>query len=111
VMRALLTNATFRAAFLARVGHELSTTFSTENVLGRIDEMEREIEADMPYECRRWRRGMEGWRDHVERLREFARDARGGAAGRAGLLAADAIAAFDMTEEEVAAYFGGVIDN
>jgi len=47
----------------------------------------------------------------VERLRDFARDGRGSASGRAGFLAADAAAAFDMTEEEIAAYLSGVIDN
>ena len=111
MMRALLTNASFRARFLARVGHELATTFSTENVLARIDGLERALEADMPYECRRWRRSMESWRENVERLRDFARDGRGSASGRAGFLAADAAAAFDMTEEEIAAYLSGVIDN
>jgi len=111
MMRALLTNADFRAAFLARVGHELSTTFATRNVLARIDEMEKELEADMPYECKRWRRSMESWRAHVERLREFARDGRGRASDRAGLLAADAVTTFDMTQEEVAAYFAGISAN
>ncbi len=106
VMRALLTNASFRARFLARVGYALSTAFASENVLARIDEMERELEADMPYECARWRRSMDGWREQVERLRDFVRNGAGRAADRAGLLAADAVDVFDMTEGEVALYFG-----
>jgi hypothetical protein len=99
VMRALLTNASFRARFLARVGHELSTAFAAENVLARIDAMEREIEADMLYECARWHRNVDDWRAQVQKLRDFAAD-------RAGILAADAITTFDMTEEEVVLYFG-----
>jgi hypothetical protein len=101
VMRALLTNASFRARFLARVGHELSTAFAAENVLARIDAMEREIEADMPYECARWHRNVDDWRAQVQKLRDFTAD-------RAGILAADAITTFDMTEEEVVLYFAGI---
>lgn len=110
VMRALLTNASFRARFLARVGHELSTTFATENVLARIDAMEREIEVDMPYECARWHRSIDDWRAQVQKLRDFALNGCKRAADRAGLLAADAITTFDMTEEEVERYFREIGD-
>jgi hypothetical protein len=67
-----LKNEGFKAEFIQRFAYHMNKTFTPERVVGVIDRMEAEIEAEMPRHLQRWGGSMSSWRSHVQRLRNFA---------------------------------------
>ncbi|MGI6658256.1 MAG: CotH kinase family protein [Dethiobacteraceae bacterium] len=69
----LLKNREFKAEFIRRAAYHLNHTFAAERVIQRIDELAGAIEPAMPRHLQRWGGSMQGWRQHIQRLRDFAR--------------------------------------
>jgi hypothetical protein len=72
ILANLLKNEEFKAEFIRRLAYHLNHTFVPERVIGIIDEMAADIEPEMPRHLQRWGGTMSGWRNHIQRLRNFA---------------------------------------
>jgi hypothetical protein len=70
----LLKHPEFRDQFLRRMAWQMNTIWTEDNVIGRINEIEALLIADMPKETDRWVGTYEDWLANVERLRKFARE-------------------------------------
>ena len=73
----LMENPEFRDKFLRRLAWQMNTIWTEENVIGRINEIEALINADMPKETARWYDTYEEWVEEVEQMRQFARERNG----------------------------------
>lgn len=70
----LLDNPDYREFFLTRFAWHLNNIWTEENIIARVDEIEKLIGPDMVKDCARWGRFTPaGWHDEVEVLRNFAR--------------------------------------
>lgn len=69
----LLKNAEYRDQFIRRIAYQVNTVWNEEVVIARIDEFQALLQADMAKECRRWGGSVSSWKNHVEKLRDFAR--------------------------------------
>ncbi|MBK6397396.1 MAG: CotH kinase family protein [Bacteroidetes bacterium] len=76
IFRRLLTNPGFKKQFILRHLDLLNSSFETQRVLDRIDEIASVIEPEMPNHIGRWQspNNMVKWYDNIEELRIFARD-------------------------------------
>ena len=76
LFRSLLENDGFRHAFVQRLAAHINTTFAPPRVLGVIDSLEANIEAEMPRHKARWPESASfapTWSDLVDVMRDFAR--------------------------------------
>ena len=70
--RALLKNKEFRALFLQKCAM-MYDIFSTDKMIARINELEANIDGEMPYDCKRWATiKYTTWQKRVAGLRESA---------------------------------------
>ncbi len=76
LFRELLTNDKFYHKFLQRICSHMNTSFQPDRVIGIIDSLATNIEAEMPYHIDRfrWPRSMSNWYDEWNILRDFATD-------------------------------------
>ena len=74
LQRRLLTNETYRHAFVNRTLDYLHTDFSAETVLARTEAAIATVAEEMPHQLARWEGRMDYWRYHAEQLRRFARN-------------------------------------
>jgi hypothetical protein len=74
LFRNLLENQDFRNEFLQRSCSHMNTSFQPERVIGIIDSLAGNIEAEMPFHVNRfnWPRSMSIWYDELEILTDFA---------------------------------------
>lgn len=74
IFRNLLENESFKYDFINRMADHLNTSFRTDRVLGIIDELQEQIEPEMPNYMLRWGRPerMNQWRGFVNTMRDFA---------------------------------------
>jgi CotH kinase protein/Lamin Tail Domain/Chitobiase/beta-hexosaminidase C-terminal domain len=72
LLRNLLQNEDFKTLFVNRLCDRLNTSFSTENVLSKIDFFEKILAYDMPRHLDRWNQNESEWRKHMDILRTFA---------------------------------------
>jgi hypothetical protein len=72
LLRKLLENPNFRARFLVRAADLLNTVLSPDAVIGQIDALAADLDADIAYETSRWS-SPSNWEANVETLRDFAR--------------------------------------
>lgn len=72
----LLTNQEFRNKFILRHSDLLNSSFETQRVLDRIDDIASVIEPEMANHIGRWQipSSMTSWYNNIEDLRNFARD-------------------------------------
>ncbi|MBN1894757.1 CotH kinase family protein, partial [bacterium] len=70
----LIENSGFRNEFIQRFAAHLNTTFRPDRVIGIIDSLKRNIEAEMPAHIQRWNapEDMAAWENEIQVLREFA---------------------------------------
>lgn len=70
----LLQNESFRHDFINRMADHLNTSFRTDRVLGILDNLQQQIEPEMPNYIQRWGRpeSMNQWRGFVNDMRTFA---------------------------------------
>ena len=108
IITGLLKNQDFRAQFLSRMALHLSTTFDTQRVLNRLDEMVAEVAHDMPYNQDRWGYSMEKWQEYVQLLRDFVQDDQG---TRVMEMMQDAQRLFSLSNDEMTAIFGEMWTN
>lgn len=72
ILRKLLENTDFEREFINRFADHLNTTFHPSRVLARIDYFERMLEPEIQRHLERWRIPQSRYKEHVERLRNFA---------------------------------------
>lgn len=75
--RPLFYNSKFKQEYLTRYANLLNTTLSTEHVTATIQQLESEIENEMPRQIQRWSEmnsvnTMDDWRNEMEMLRVYA---------------------------------------
>ncbi|MBR0353447.1 MAG: CotH kinase family protein [Oscillospiraceae bacterium] len=71
LMSRLLKNEEFRGKYLRRAATALTTVFTNENVLNKIDELEQEILPEIERDCSRWERPLKDYNYHMNRLKSF----------------------------------------
>ncbi|MBQ4600251.1 MAG: lamin tail domain-containing protein [Oscillospiraceae bacterium] len=67
----MMNNAQFRQQFLERLSYHMGNALSNQNVLARIDYFEQLLLPEIPRERDRWGGTLEGWKNMVQRLRNF----------------------------------------
>ena len=72
IFRSLMENAAWKHSFLERFAYLLSTSFSAEHVLQKIDEITATIIDELPREKEMYGRTMNNYELHMVRLRSFA---------------------------------------
>lgn len=95
----LMRNAKVRDYFLTRFGELLATTFSAENVVGRIEARRAILEPEMPANCKRWGWSISTWNKCVTRMINYAK-------ARPGKVIGYIADAFHLSESEKEKYFG-----
>ena len=75
IFKRLLINSEFKQQFISRYADLMNSSFDTQRMLDRIDEIAAAIEPEMPRHIGRWRTpdNMQKWYDNIEELRIFAR--------------------------------------
>lgn len=74
LFRNLLKNSTFRNRFVNRFAALVETKFCADSVLGKIDAMMREIEAEIPRDQSRWNHSAAYMESSLETIRTFAKE-------------------------------------
>lgn len=76
LLRSLLENEEFRNQFINRFADVMNTTFRSENVHGKIDEMQAALEQEMQYNIQRWVNfnSIKEWHDSVNVMRNFGKE-------------------------------------
>jgi hypothetical protein len=77
LLRTLLRNDIFRTDFINRAADMLNSRFLPETVLAKIDSMQVVIRPEMPANLSRWKGKMADWENHINVMREFARERPG----------------------------------
>jgi hypothetical protein len=75
LLRSLLKNDGFRNQFVQRFATHMNFTFDPSRVLGIIDSLKANIEAEMPRHIQKWSESTSfnnGWAYHVDVMKEFA---------------------------------------
>lgn len=73
LLKTLLQNSEFRNEFINRFADNINTSFETERVNQKIDDMKAEIEKAMPEHIDRWQ-AISDWNSNVEKMKTFAKD-------------------------------------
>lgn len=74
LLRSLLENETFKAAFINRMAVLLQMNFESSRVLARINEMMSEIESEISRDQKRWRLNASRMNMQLNNIKEFAED-------------------------------------
>ena len=77
LLRRLLENDGFRAAFVNRMSVLLSMNFESSRVLGRIEKMMAEIESEIPRDQKRWGLNASKMSRQLNTIKEFAEERPG----------------------------------
>lgn len=100
LFRKLMKNDGLRDWFLRRMGQLLATTFSAENVTGKIRARYALLEPEMEAECKRWNWTTATWKRYGQRMLNYAKS-------RPANLIQYLNANFKLTEAQAQEYFGG----
>lgn len=103
LFRALMKNADMRDWFLRRFGQLLATTFSAENVTGKIQERYTVLQPEMAAECKRWDWTLATWKHYGQKITNYAKQRP---KNLIGYLADN----FDLTPAQVQDYFGEALE-
>ena len=71
ILRKLLENPDFEQEFIRRFTDRLNTSFTSERVIGKIEEISKILEPEMDRHMDRWRLSEKRWQEHVGRLHDF----------------------------------------
>jgi len=74
LLRRLLENPGFKAAFINRMATLLQMNFESSKVLARVDKMMSEIESEIPHDQKRWEHDASEMDDQLEKIKEFIRN-------------------------------------
>ncbi len=72
LLRQLLRNQEFRERFVNSFADRINTSFSNDSAIGMIDELEGNIDSEMPFHAASWGGTYQLWKGRVEELRLFA---------------------------------------
>ena len=97
----LMEDTDTRDYFLRRMGDLLRTTFSAENVVGRIEARRDLIAPEMAAHCARWGWSLSTWQKYVNRIIDYA-------GSRPKKLVEYIALSFGLTEAQAVEYFAGV---
>ena len=98
----LMKNSSLRDAFLTRMGQLLATTFSADNVLGKIRARYDLIREEMALNCKRWDWSTGTWNRYVKAMAKYASE-------RPVKLAGYLQEAFGLSDAQARKYFGDLI--
>lgn len=101
LMNAVLKNVQGRDLFLKRYAELMDTVLNEEYIIGKIDSVVAQIQPEMQKDRDRWGVSYSTWEKAVEKLRTYVRDG-----ARDKQVLADIQDYFDLTDEEMTAYFG-----
>ena len=99
LFRKLMQNATMRDYFLTRMGQLLATTFSAENVVGKIQARYELLQPEMKAECERWGWSLATWKRYGTKILHYAKT-------RPKKMIAWLTDDFDLSQAQAQAYFG-----
>ena len=71
LMSKLIKNEEFRDKYLHRAAEALTTVFTNENVLNRIDELEQMVLPEVERDCKRWGRPLKDYNYRMDQLKSF----------------------------------------
>ena len=91
LLRRMLENDGFRAAFVNRMAVLLQMNFSSSRVLDRIEKMMSEIESEVPRDQKRWGQSKTRMAEHLEIIKDFAKE-------RPGVVLAELMEYFELGE-------------
>ena len=74
LLRRLLENPGFKAAFINRMATLLQMNFESSKVLARVDKMMSEIESEIPHDQKRWEHDASEMDEQLEKIKEFIRN-------------------------------------
>ena len=95
----LMKNPGMRDYFLTRMGQLLATTFSAENVVGKIKTRCRALNAEMKLNCKRWKWSTKTWEKYCTAMTRYARS-------RPGKLIDYFDKTLHLSDEKMDKYFG-----
>ena len=102
LLRNLMKNSKFKKTYLERLSYNLKNTWSTENVLKKIDDVINEIGKDeIKRNYKRWNKSYSEWENNVNFVRKFARE-------RNKYMVSQAKSFFNLSSSEAKKYFGDV---
>ena len=102
LLRNLMKNSNFKKTYLERLSYNLKNTWSTDNVLKKIDDVIDEIGKDeIKRNMTRWNKSYSEWEKNVEFVRNYARN-------RNSYMVSGAKSFFGLSNSEVKKYFGDV---
>ena len=105
MINALLKNEPFKDAMIRRLVWHLNNTYAPERVIARIDAMEAEVAHDLQYDYAIWPGTYESWQTHVQALRDFVKSENN---DRVAAMVKSAQRAFQLSDEDMARYFGAL---
>lgn len=104
VIYALLQNQGFRSAFLDRLSFHMRETFAPRRMTALVDEINREVEKDLPKMMKDWNESVGEWRREISAVKQFI--SSGG--DRRSLLLRETKAFFSLTDAQMQQYFGNI---
>ncbi|MDF2686335.1 MAG: hypothetical protein K0S55_1516 [Clostridia bacterium] len=102
LIRGLLTNESFKELFLTQLGYHLKTTYSSDRVLAKINELYELLLPEMSRNLERWDLSMNNWKWDISVLKNYVTD---GVVTRADYLINEAMVIFNLNEEDRLKYF------
>lgn len=103
LFRKLMLNGEMRDYFLTRFGELLATSFSPQNVYGKIEQRFEAIKYEMQRSCERWGWSVSSWTGYVRDIAEYA-------STRSARLVEFAQLSFELSDAEVQKYFGAALE-
>lgn len=100
----LMQNDAIRDQFLRRMGELMTTTFTPQNVISRLEARYNAIADEMEKNCARWGTSYSGWQKDVKKLAEYA-------STRTEKLIGYFQLTFRLTDAQVQDYFGAALAN
>ncbi len=73
ILRKLLENPKFEKEFINCMADHLNTTFTSDRVLAKLEELYANLAPEMPRQLDRWSLSKRRWENHVDRMRAFAK--------------------------------------
>ena len=102
LLRNLMKNSKFKKTYLERLSYNLKNTWSTENVLKKIDDVIEEIGInEIKRNFTRWNKSYSEWEKNVNFVRNYAKN-------RNKYMISGAKSFFNLSSSEVKKYFGDV---
>ena len=98
----LMKNAKLKDWFLTRFGELLATTFSVENVTGKIQERYELLLPEMAAECKRWKWNLATWKRYGKAMVRYAQQ-------RPSKLVGYLTDSFHLSDAQAQTYFGDAI--